>query len=90
MANSPEKTRPATKTEAMTVWSVQAFTLTARIQRANDNVKEGIRRVIAEQRMRGQVEKRLIRAVEELEDSVDALAIILLGPEPSQEELDAP
>ena len=89
MANSPEKTRPKTKQAAMDEWSVQAYNLTARIQRANDGVKEGIRRVIADGRMRGQVEKRLIRAVEELEDSVNALGVILLGPEPSQEELDA-
>lgn len=84
----PDKIRPATKQAAMNEWTQSAYKLTATIAATTARVNEGIRRTIQDGRLKGQTERRLVKAVEELEDSVAALGVILLGPEPSQEELD--
>ena len=84
----PAESIPMTKKDAFERWIVNAHTRTAAISIRVTKVNEALRRIVQEGRLRGQSEKRLANAIEDLEDLVDNLHVILLGPDVSQEERD--
>jgi hypothetical protein len=80
---------PKTKEAALSAWATDAYRRISEINDGSKRVQDAVRRVIQDGKLRGKTEKRLEVAVERLEDAVDLLSVILLGPDVSQEERDA-
>lgn len=84
-----EKAIPMTKVEARNRWAQDAYTVSSGMVRCIGKYNEIIRQIINRGEMKGQDERRLVKAVEDIEDQADRFGVILLGPDISQEERDA-